>query len=201
MQRFGIRFPRLYGVSSLQALREKQEQVDHQSGMPPFEDAFHHFLNDELMGIAVQALHEEVEKTQARLHDLIMQTENNLKRKDERLQELTHLEKHVRSTYQQTDTGLIEADAKQELDELLYYVLQRVYYRYPDFFRESYNPSTFAAMPAQGALETALKEILHALSFDFAQELRVTNFRLCSVYCEKSYGTFQRRCPFIKRVQ
>lgn len=178
LQRFGIRFPRLHGVSSLQALREKQEQQDLASGMAPFEEAFHHFLNEELMAIAVQALHEEIEKTHQRLHDLIAQTEQNLLRKDDRLQELTQLEQHIRSTYEMTQTTMLESEANQELDELLYYVLQRVYYRYPDFFRESYNPSQFAAMPAAVALETSLKEVLQALSFDFAQELRVTNFRL-----------------------
>ncbi len=78
------------------ALKEKQEQANLGSGIAPFEEAFHHFLNDELMGIAVQALHEEVEKTHARLHDLIEQTEDNLKRKDERLEELAQLEQHVR---------------------------------------------------------------------------------------------------------
>ena len=198
LQRFGIRFPRLYGVSSLMALKEKQEQSDHQSGMAPFEEAFHHFLNDELMAIAVQALHEEVEKTHVRLHDLIQQTEENLKRKDERLAELEQLERHIRNTYQSTNTAMLESDTKQELDELLYYVMQRVYYRYPDFFRESYNPSTFAQMPAQQALDTALKEVLQALSFDFAQEMRVTNFRLAQFVQKKLKERFKEDVQHLK---
>ena len=198
LQRFGIRFPRLYGVSSLLALKEKQEQTDHKSGMPPFEEAFHHFLNDELMGIAVQALREEVEKTHVRLRDLIMQTEENLKRKDERLAELAQLEQHVRNTYQAANTAMLESDAKQELNELLYYVMQRVYYRYPDFFRESYNPSTFAQLPAQQALDTALKEVLQALSFDFAQEMRVTNFRLAQFVQKKMKERFKEDTQNLK---
>lgn len=180
------------------ALKEKQEQTDQNSGMAPFEEAFHHFLNDELMGIAVQALHEEVEKTHVRLHDLIQQTEENLKRKDERLAELAQLERHVQNTYQSTNTAMVESDAKQELDELLYYVMQRVYYRYPDFFREAYNPSTFAQMPAQQALDTALKEVLQALSFDFAQEMRVTNFRLAQFVQKKMKERFKEDAQNLK---
>ena len=198
LQRFGIRFPRLYGVSSLMALKEKQEQANLGSGIAPFEEAFHHFLNDELMGIAVQALHEEVEKTHARLHDLIEQTEDNLKRKDERLEELVQLEQHVRNSYSTTNTAMIEADTKQELDELLYYLMQRVYYRYPDFFRESYNPSIFAQMPTQQALDTALKEILQALSFDFSQEMRVTNFRLAQFVQKKLKERFKEDAQNLK---
>lgn len=191
LQRFGIRFPRLHGVSSLMALKEKVEGADFASGMPPFEDAFHTFLNDELSALAVQALAEEVDKTEQRFGDLITQTEENLKRKDERLAELVALEKHVQSKFSTINTSMMESEMKQELDELLYYVLQRVYYRYPEFFKEGYNPSTFAAMPAQQALEHALKEVLQSLRFDFTQEMRVTNFRLSQFIGKKMQLRFK----------
>ena len=198
LQRFGIRFPRLYGVSSLMALKEKQEQAQLDSGMAPFEESFHSFLNEELMSIAVQALHEEVEKTHVRLHDLITQTETNLKRKDERLAELTQLEQTVSTQYAKTNTAMLESDSKQELDELLYYVMQRVYYRYPDFFRESYNPSAFNQLPPQQALDVALKEVLAALGFDFAQELRVTNFRLAQFVQKKVTESYKEGAQNLK---
>lgn len=200
LQRFGIRFPRLYGVSSLQALREKQQAQDLASGMPAFEEAFQHFLNDELQALAVQALQEEVEKAHARLHDLIVQTEANLLRKDDRLEELTQLEQHIEKAYTSVQTAMLESDANQELDELLYYVMQRVYYRYPDFFRESYNPSQFAAMPAAAALETSLKEVLQALSFDFTQELRVTNFRLTQFVEKRIAERFKEEARSLKEI-
>ncbi|TSI09090.1 dynamin family protein [Lysinibacillus sp. BW-2-10] len=200
LQRFGIRFPRLYGVSSLMALKEKVEQQQLASGMADFEQAFHHFLNEELASIAIQALHEEVEKTHHRFSELIHQTEENLKRKDERLEELTKLEQYVRKTYSTTSTSILQSDMKQELDELLYYLMQRVYYRYPDFFREAYNPSTFASMPVQTALETALKDTLSALKFDFAQELRVTNFRLVQFIQKKINEQFKEEVRSLKEL-
>lgn len=200
LQRFGIRFPRLYGVSSLFALREKEEIKDYQSGMHEFEESFHRFLNEELASIAIQALHEEVEKTHQRFSDLIIQTEDNLKRKDERLAELKQLEETLRRKYTMTSTNMLESDVKQELDELLYYVMQRVYYRYPDFFREGYNPSTFSSMPAQTALEEALKETLGALKFDFAQELRVTNFLLTQFVQKKMIERFKDEVRSLKEL-
>ncbi|GLC86944.1 dynamin family protein [Lysinibacillus piscis] len=200
LQRFGIRFPRLYGVSSLLALKEKTEGVDFTSGMPPFEEAFHTFLHDELSALAVQALAEEVEKTEQRLGDLIAQTEDNLKRKDERLAELTTLSQHVTAQFATLPTTMLESEMKQELDELLYYVLQRVYYRYPEFFKEGYNPSTFAAMPAQQALEHALKEVLQSLRFDFTQEMRVTNFRLSQFITKKMQQRFKDEVRELKAL-
>ncbi|BDH61440.1 GTPase [Lysinibacillus sp. PLM2] len=200
LQRFGIRFPKIYGVSSLNALKEKVEKNDYQSGMMPFEESFYHFLNEDLTSIAIQSLHEEVEKTHQRLHSLIIQTEENLKRKDERLVELTQLEQKVQKMYANTSTSMLISDMKHELDELLYYVLQRVYYRFPDFFRESYNPSTFASKPAQVALQQALKEILDALKFDFAQELRVTNFRLAQFIQKKFQEKYKEDVRALKEL-
>ncbi|HWL23984.1 MAG TPA: dynamin family protein, partial [Ureibacillus sp.] len=200
LQRFGIRFPKIYGVSSLNALREKVEHSDLQSGMKPFEESFHQFLKEDLTAIAIQALNEEVEKTHQRLHGLITQTEENLLRKDERLAELKQLEEKIRKMYVMISTTGLESDVKQEIDELLYYVLQRVYYRYPDFFRESYNPSTFASKQAQVALKQALTETLDALKFDFAQELRVTNFRLAQFIQKKVQERYKEEVRNLKEL-
>nr|WP_106778789.1 dynamin family protein [Lysinibacillus timonensis] len=200
LQRFGIRFPKIYGVSSLNALKEKVEHNDYQSGMKPFEESFYQFLNEDLTSLAIQALNEEVEKTHQRLRSLIVQTEENLKRKDERLAELSQLEQKVRNMYATTSTSMLVSDVKQELEELLYYVLQRVYYRYPDFFRESYNPSTFASKQAQVALQQALKETLDALKFDFAQELRVTNFRLAQFIQKKIQERYKENIQTLKEL-
>lgn len=178
LSRFGIRKPRLFGISSLLALKEKVEHADHASGMQPFEENFHNFLENELTAIAVQALAEETEKTEARLSSLIEQTELNLARKDERLEELANLETFIKKYFSQSAAAVIEKDEANEQKDLLYYVLQRVYLRYTDFFKESYNPAVFNTKSTSAALDFALKELVASLSFDFEQEMRVTNFRL-----------------------
>jgi len=191
LQRFGIRFPRVHGVSSLQALEEKVASKDLRSGMQEFEQSFHQFLSEDLKAMAVQALAEETEKTVERLASLIKQTESNLLRKEERLQELRMLEQLIRKRYGTSAAAALIKDGYQELDELLHYVLQRVYYRYPDFFKESYNPSVFSNKPSGEALQYALKETLEMLSFDFEQEMRVTNFRLAQ-WISKKLGERQK---------
>ncbi|MFN0310674.1 dynamin family protein [Kurthia sp. ISK08] len=183
--RFGIRKPRLFGVSSLLALQEKVEQTELASGMPAFEESFHHFLSEELMALAVQALVEETDKTTDRLSSLIRQTEENLSRKDERLKELDQIEQFVRSSMEKTAAAVIERDVAQEQKELLYYVLQRVYFRYTDFFKESYNPTVFNTKSTSDALEFALTELMQSLGFDFEQEMRVTNFRISKMIVTK----------------
>ncbi|MEK4485467.1 dynamin family protein [Psychrobacillus sp. FSL H8-0484] len=178
LQRFGIRFPRVYGVSSLQALQEKVAQEKLHEGMLQFEQAFHQFLEEDLKQIAVTSLEEESTRQQTKLLTLIQQTEANLARKDERIIELREQEQKIRKRYANSKSATISKEAKQELETLLYYVLQRVYYRFNEFFKEAYNPSLFTNKPASLALEIALKDILHMVRFDLEQEMRVTNFRV-----------------------
>src|SRR5690606_5021097 len=68
----------------------------------------------------------------------------------------------------------------QEIEELIYYVAQRVNYRYGELYNLSFNPSTFAdqALNEKDKLSTAYKELLHHLTFDLSQELRATTLRI-----------------------
>lgn len=52
----------------------------------------------------------------------------------------------------------------------------------------------------QQALETALKEVLQALSFDFAQELRVTNFRLAQFVDKKMKERYKDEARDLKEL-
>ncbi|SDN03860.1 small GTP-binding protein domain-containing protein [Psychrobacillus sp. OK028] len=178
LQRFGIRFPRVYGVSSLQGLKEKLSGLSVHKGMQQFEESFHHFLEKDLKQISITALDEEATRQQSKLLSLIDQTEANLARKDQRLIELRNQEQNIRKRYTNGKSAQIAKDAKQELDTLLYYVLQRVYYRFNEFFKEAYNPSLFANNSASVALDIALKDILKMIRFDIEQEMRVSNFRI-----------------------
>ncbi|QUG41465.1 dynamin family protein [Psychrobacillus sp. INOP01] len=178
LQRFGIRFPRVYGVSSLQGLKEKIGGLSLHEGMQKFEESFHHFLEKDLKQISISALEEEATRQQSKLLSLIEQTEANLARKDQRLIELRNQEQNIRKRYTNSKSTQIAKEAKQELDTLLYYVLQRVYYRFNEFFKEAYNPSLFSNNSATVALDLALKDILKMIRFDIEQEMRVSNFRI-----------------------
>lgn len=175
---FGIRFPRLYGVSSLDALREKQTSQPGSSGMPEFEKSFQTFLQEELSQVALQSADEYAAKLKERFKQLIDSTEANLKRKPERLAELASIEQAIRTRYQTVKKEVKWSALQNELETLVYYLKQRVFYRYPDFFKEAFNPSRFAASDAKQAFDNALTEVLDSLRFDIAQELRVTNLRM-----------------------
>ena len=190
LQQFGIRNPRVHGISSLQALEAKLEN-QQDPFMAPFEEEFHQFLEHDLRGIAVQSLEEETVKTTERLASLISRTESNMKRKSERLKELASLELSVREKYAHNFAGVLKTSASNELSELIYYILQRVFLRFNDFFREAYNPSVFTNKSSELALKGALEETVNMIGFDLTQELKVTNLRMLN-YLNKSLNERQR---------
>ena len=174
---FGIRHPRVHGISSLQALEAKLEDR-RDASMEAFEEHFHHFLKDDLKGLAVQALEEEAVKTVNRLAILIERAEMNRSRKAERMLELDRFEQEVRTRYANGFAEVIRKASSNELNELVYYISQRVFLRFGDFFKEGYSPSTFANHSAERALQLALAETVQMVGFDLTQELKVTNLRM-----------------------
>lgn len=177
LQKFGIRRPRVHGLSSIEALEAKMTN-DAYPLMEAFEQEFHHFLEHDLKGLAVQGLTEEMEKTIERLSLLIERTENNLLRKEERLLELATLEKKIKARYEKDVSDVFIQNAKNELNELIHYVLQRVFLRFNDFFKEAYNPAVFSRQSKDGALKTALDDLTKLVGFDLTQEMKVTNLRM-----------------------
>ncbi|MCG7343070.1 dynamin family protein [Sporosarcina sp. ACRSL] len=174
---FGIRHPRVHGISSLQALEAKLDGREDES-MKAFEKHFSHFLREDLKGLAVKALEEEAAKTVNRLSILIERAEVNRSRKAERMLELDRFEQEVRARYANSFAEVIRKAASNELNELVYYILQRVFLRFGDFFKEGYSPSTFANHSAERALTLALTETVQMVGFDLTQELKVTNLRM-----------------------
>lgn len=177
LQQFGIRHPRVHGISSIEALEAKIERREDPF-MTPFEKAFHYFLEHDLRELAVQALEEETTKTVERLASLITRTESNMLRKTERLQELTLLEEEIQKRYASGFGEVLNRNAVNELTELIHYILQRVFLRFNDFFKEGYNPSIFANKSPQQALQLALADTVNLVGFDITQELQVTNLRM-----------------------
>ena len=190
LQKFGIRNPRVHGISSLKALESKiHQQTDPYMAL--FEEDFHYFLENDLKGLAVQALEEEATKTIERLSSLISRTERNRTRKKERLEELNKLEGEVRHHFAYHFGEVLTKAAHNELGELVYYILQRVFLRYGDFFKEAYSPSVFVNNSTERALKGALAETVGMIGFDLSQELKVTNLRMLN-FMKKQIADRQR---------
>lgn len=176
LKKYGVKRPRMFGLSSRQILQEK---LAGKTAGFEFEDAFYRFVFEELAGMALNGAAGEYARLQRRVKELLTLGKGDAASKEQRRQRLLELQQQSGAVLERATSGDMQHAQQQEAQELLYYVKQRVFLRYMDFYRESFNPAVFMGkQSAKQQLDQALGELLHSMGFDFAQELRATGLRM-----------------------
>lgn len=176
LKKYGVKKPQMFGLSSKQILAEKL--AGKMTGFE-FEMAFYRFVLEELTNIAVNAAAGEYELAGARVTELIALAQGSESDKEKRKAQILSNQSEAHKVLAGVSSQEMQNKQKQELHELVYYVKQRVFLRYTDFYREAFNPAVFKDKDnAKAKLHHALEELLQSMGFDFAQELRATTLRL-----------------------
>ncbi|MDW4527097.1 dynamin family protein [Rossellomorea marisflavi] len=171
---YGIRFPRIYGVSSLQAMEEKAA-----SGIIPFREAFHSFIEEELVQMSIDAAIHEWERGYNRFRQWVEFASTDQASKESRREQLMETKEGVLRMLNAETPAPLLTEMRQELSELLHYVKQRVFYRLPDFFKEAFHPGKFPSSGNPGeAISAGAEELKQSISYDFTQEMRATSLRI-----------------------
>ena len=178
---YGIRNPHLYSLSSLLALKEKMGLSKAvPSGMIDFEQAFHHFITNDLTEMAITSARNELGRVQDLVGKLIQSSLEGKTAKENKRNNIEKQRAMITELMGNETIDTIQNRLQQESEELVYYIKQRVFLRLGDFFKEAFNPSTLRedGRNLKKALRSALDEFLDSLGFDFAQEMRATTIRL-----------------------
>lgn len=176
LKKYGVRKPQMFGLSSQQMLRDK---LEGKTGSSDFEKAFYRFVLEELTGIAVNAAQGEYRLAVERVKELIRLNHSDAVEKARRRSQLLELQQKTDRLLEELTSGDMQSRQQQERQELVYYVKQRVFLRYTDFFREAFNPALLKGRENSGSkLQEALNQLLESIGFDLAQELRATTLRM-----------------------
>jgi GTPase Era involved in 16S rRNA processing len=193
LSKYGIRNPHLYSLSSHFALQEKMgTSAGDQSGMHDFEQGFNQFITNDLTYMAITAAGNEVNRIQDLVAKLIYTSMEDETVKEQNRIDIEKQKKLVKGVIDKQTMENLETRLRQEAEELVYYLKQRVFLRFGDFFKESFNPSTLRdeGRNLKKSLQAALDEFLESLGFDFAQEMRATTIRL-DRFAEKVIAEYQ----------
>ncbi|TYS68460.1 hypothetical protein FZC76_12085 [Sutcliffiella horikoshii] len=195
---YGIRHPRLYPVSSLLALKEKENRpFDHPfletSLMNAFEQAFTDFIQSDLVEMSLHAAQSDLNKAVALFEHFVQQAKLGSEEK-EKLQLLhasnkRNLEAHIKGYATESFYTLLE----QEINELVYYIKQRTLLRFSDFFKESFNPAVIRedGRNIKAQLISCLHELVTDISHNLSQEVRATTVRTEN-FIRKSLESWQK---------
>ena len=191
--KYGVRNPHLYPLSSLKALKENQEKTTlPTSGMSSFEEAFYHFISNDLANLAVAASENELRRVYHFVVKLIDSTREDAAVKQQKRANMEAEKAAIYAILGQQTAQNLRNRLYQETEELIYYIKQRVFFRFNDFFKESFNPSVLRddGRDLKKALQHALEEFVEEFGFEFAQEMRATTVRL-DRFAEKITAEYQ----------
>ncbi|MBP1950836.1 dynamin family protein [Virgibacillus litoralis] len=180
LTQLGIRFPRLYPISSKQSLREKlnNEVPNHQ--MRNFEETFNNFIHYELAALTIQSVGRDINRASQSIKNYIDSLQLNAAEKENYREDLYKKQSSLEQLVDQIDNDVYVQKIKQKLDKQLYYVLERESIRFHDMFKETFNPTTIteSGRKAQVQLEQCLRNLLDYAGYELMQELRAVSLRV-----------------------
>lgn len=181
--RYGIRNPRIYPLSSMLALDAKLDRDDAAaaaSGISRFERDFVRFAVEELGAIAVRSASQELDRSLSLLNRWIDGAQEGEAQRLQRQEQVRQAREKSALLLRDTEAAAEEREAEQEIRELLYYVKQRLTYRFGELFLYAFNPA--ALREDGGSIRSSMRaawfDLLRLISYDLSQELYATTLRI-----------------------
>ncbi|SDR77712.1 Dynamin family protein [Paenibacillaceae bacterium GAS479] len=179
----GIRFPRLFPVSSLLGLKGKQtgdEEVLSQSGIPAFEDSFLSFTRNELGRLAVQAADGELDRAARTIGGWIEATEGDADTRERQRAKLEEMREQGLRIRAEIVDAPPNTELEKEMRELFHYIQQRIWFGFGDFYNFAFNPSSLQddGRDLRHSVWTSWLELQRMLQMELSQELLATTLRL-----------------------
>jgi len=183
LQSHGIRHPRIYPIASLQAIEGKQSgnnDLLEASGMAKFEQEFVHFTMDELTSVALHSAEQEIVHAATVLQQRIHDAELSEDKRQRKLSQLGQKALQAEECFKRNDLNRMTDELAQETTELLYYVKQRIMFRYAELFHSAFHPSNFRIGDSdeRRALKQAWSDLQHRIFYDLSQEVLATTLRM-----------------------
>lgn len=182
---YGIRKPSLYPVSSLAAISSKKVEEGRFSNLPDvlkergginqFEGHFYRFIESDLSRMAIQSNWSELKRVNELLVEWLNNFDLNQEQKNSEIKRLRTSKSDVLHRIDNYYVKSTESKIEQEIEELVHYIPQRLFYRFSDFYKEAFNPSS---LTGKEGLTKASNNLLVDINRDLTQEMRAASLRL-----------------------
>lgn len=183
LNRHGIMSPRMFPVSSLHALEGKlagDPDVMEASGITRFEQAFHSFIHHELGAMAINAAQLEQKRAVSVVGNLLSSARTAKLHAQQQIESIHNSLTELADWKEAEAKQKLPMNIKQEIEELMYYIVQRLSFRFGDFYNYAFNPAVLKddGRSISQAVWTAWLELQRSLSLELQQELLATTMRV-----------------------
>ncbi|MDF2835109.1 MAG: Dynamin family protein [Paenibacillus sp.] len=178
-----IRHPRLYPVSSIEALDAKTDgdaSLLERSRIGAFEQDFFAFIATDLGALAIDSAEQELKRTIGQLDGWIRGAQGDQAAREAELARLEAAWSSVDAPIAKFNHSPLPEGIKQEMTELLYYVAQRLQFRLGDFYHLAFNPASLQddGRDLKRVVWTSWLELQRLVQRELSQELQATSLRV-----------------------
>lgn len=195
LQLYGIRSPRILPVSSLYYKHDV-----YGKWMKKAEEQMYDFIEHEWLSMMLQSAQKDYVETIDLLKKLV---ESTFAKKEVAEQELSRLKEEKRIILSQIENKDFQdtlAKFKMEVEEQLFYLKQRVMFRFHELMKEAYHPSILRGDNKKRELSLATTSFLIQLNFEFEQELRAVNLRLDQLFYKQRIEGYEEVRHLIQSI-
>ncbi|MGR9050008.1 dynamin family protein [Halobacillus faecis] len=179
LNEFQIRHPKLFSISSLQALDEKMEGKDLNSGLHAFEESFHSFLHEDLAQMMIHGMDKDIKNIRQVLENFIAASQLNEQERREEIEKTKEEHHLIRETLEKNFDQGAEDAIHNKADKQIHYVHERMMLNFNDLFKRHFNPATIQNQgDTKEALKVSQKQLLEELSFEMLQEVKAVCVRM-----------------------
>lgn len=180
LAQLGIRFPRLFPVSSKLSLEEKIEKTPLNEQMQLFESRFYDFIHHDLTALAKRAAISDMQRTGEALEQFIQSLKLDQSEKTKRKNALNDAYQQIMDETEKLDTASTVNRWHQKLEKQIYFLNQRFTIRFHDLFKEIYNPTTITESGKAGRDQMAnqFEQLVAYMEKELHQELLAISLRI-----------------------
>ena len=147
------------------------------SGLEKFAAAFTHFIFHQLTELALQNAAVELQRCLEQLEQMLRMAAGDRAKRAEQLASVQRSWQAAKSAVDSFAVQAVFVALEKEVEELLYYVRQRVVLRVPDYFKEAFSAIGEGSQPVREQLRRAMGRLLKDVADDVLQEMRATALR------------------------
>lgn len=186
LQQLGIRFPRIFPVSSKESLENKIKQQQLNKQMLHFEASFYQFIHHDLVSLSIQSAFWDIERAHQVMKNYMQTSHLNEKEKEKFRLTLLVTKERLQETIDEPNAEIYEERIRQRIARQLHYVKERLSIRFHDLFADRFNPVTISVSgrKANEQLEEQLKRLIDDTGYELLQELRAVSLRIESFLWE-----------------
>ena len=176
----GIRFPRIYPVSSKLSLEDKLANQPLNEQMRNFEDEFFHFIEYDLAQLTIDSVVWDIKRSFDTLNNYIDMTAMTVDEQSNYLNELKSEKDETLQAIKDFNYELYHSRLTQRIERQLHFVKERLGIRFHEMFSQFFNPTTITqnGRKAMQELEASRSALIDYAGYELLQEMRAVSLRV-----------------------